>query len=129
MNETDPDIALILAAYAAYARGEIDQAVTALHPKVEWIEPVELPGGGRYVGPAAVAEYLRNSRANWSELVSEPKALRRDGRIIVTHHVHGRLADGAPGNATVADVFTVRDGQIVHMQAYTDPDQALADGS
>ena len=35
----------------------------------------------------------------------------------------GSVADG-----TVADVFTVRDGQVIRMQAYADPAQALGAG-
>ncbi|WP_192809457.1 hypothetical protein [Actinomadura rudentiformis] len=48
---------------------------------MEWIEPDELPNGGRRVGPAAVA---------------------------------------------VADVYTVRDGQVIRMRAYAHLDEAFA---
>jgi ketosteroid isomerase-like protein len=117
----DPDVALIQAAYAAYARGDIEQVTAALHPQVEWIEPAEFPGGGRRVGPAAVAEYLRASRSAWAELSSSATVYRRGRDVVALHHVQGRLADGAQHEMTVADVFTVRDGQVVRMQAYADP--------
>lgn len=125
----DPEMALVLAAYAAYAHGDIDRAVIGLHPQVEWIEPDEFPGGGRRVGPAAVADYLRGARSRWTELESEPVAQRRGDDIVVIHHVHGRLADGTRHEATVADVFTFSGGQVVRMKAYADPAQALADDS
>jgi ketosteroid isomerase-like protein len=124
-DRTDPDVALVLASYAAYARGDIDAAVAPLHPDVEWIEPEEFPGGGRRTGPAAVAEYLRASYALWSELVSEPTAYRRGEEIVVVHHAHGRLVDGTPHDMTVADVFTVRGGRVVRMHAYTDLAEVL----
>lgn len=120
----DPDISLVLDSYRAYAAGDIDRAVAPLHPQVEWIEPEEFPGGGRLVGPAAVADYLRASRAGWSQFSSEPTAHRRGEDIVVLHHVSGTLADGTPHEFTVADVFTVRDGQVVRMQAYADPNEA-----
>jgi ketosteroid isomerase-like protein len=120
----DPDIALIRAAYAAYARGDIDQVVAGLHPQVEWIEPEEFPGGGRRVGPASVAEYLQASWSSWAELHSSATVYRQGDTVVARHHVHGRLADGTPHEATVADVFTIRDGLVVRMQAYADPDQA-----
>ena len=63
MNHPDPEIAAVLTAYAAYARGDSDQAIAGLHLHVEWIEPEQFPDGGRQVGPAAVADYLRNSRS------------------------------------------------------------------
>jgi ketosteroid isomerase-like protein len=122
----DPDLALVLDAYAAFARGDIDGAVAGLHPDVEWIEPDEFPGGGRRHGPAAVADYLRASRSSWAELTSEPTAHRRGEDIVVVHHVRGRRVDGTPAEATVADVYTVRNGQVVRMHAYADPDQVPA---
>jgi ketosteroid isomerase-like protein len=39
--------------------------------------------------------------------------------------VSGRLVDGTPGDVTVADVFTVENGQVVKMTAYADPTEAL----
>jgi ketosteroid isomerase-like protein len=126
MSDPDPEITVVLAAYAAFAHGDIDQAVAGLDPQVEWIEPEEFPYGGRRVGPAAVADYLRRSRAMWADLVSEPAAHRRGDHIVVVHRVHGCLADGTFRDATVADVFTFSDGQVVRMQAYADPAQAFA---
>jgi ketosteroid isomerase-like protein len=126
MNHPDPEIAMVLDAYAAFARGDIDQALVSLHPQVEWIEPEEFPNGGRRVGAAAVADYLRRSRSMWSELVSEPTAHRRGNDIVVIHHLHGHLADGTFRDATVVDVFTFRHGLVVRMQAYADPAQAFA---
>lgn len=132
MSETDSqdtEIALVLSCYAAYAEGDFDRAVAPLHPDVEWIEPEEFLGGGRRQGPQAVAEYLRASWEQWAELVSEPTAYRRGGDIVVVHRVHGRLTDGTEHRMAVADVFTLRDGQVVRMHAYADPDQVPpADG-
>jgi ketosteroid isomerase-like protein len=125
----EPDVALVLKAYAAFACGDIDQAVASLHPEVEWVEPDEFPNGGRRRGPDAVADYLRRSRAMWTELVSEPTPHRRGDDIVIVHHVFGRLVDGTPHDVTVADVFTVRDGLVVRMKAYVDPAEALASGS
>jgi ketosteroid isomerase-like protein len=122
---SDSDVELVLRAYHAFARGDIERAVADLHPDVEWIEPDEFPNGGRRRGPDAVAEYLRESRASWSEMVSEPTAHRRGDKIVVVHHVSGRLVDGTPGDVTVADVFTVENGQVVKMTAYADPTEAL----
>lgn len=117
----DPDVRLVLAAYAAYGRGDIDAAVANLADDVVWIEPDEFPDGGRHDGRAAVHRYLRASYDGWRELHSEPTAARRGDRVVVLHHAHGVLVDGSPGEMTVADVFTVRDGEVVHMQAYADP--------
>jgi ketosteroid isomerase-like protein len=124
----DIDVAMVLAAYAAFAKGDIDAAVANLHPDVEWIEPDEFPNGGRHVGPAAVGNYLRQSRAMWSEFTSTPTAFGRGRRIVVFHHVTGMLQDGAAHENTVADVFTVEDGLVTHLQAYADPADAIQTG-
>jgi ketosteroid isomerase-like protein len=117
----DQDIELVLAAYRAYARGDIDAAVADLADDVVWIEPDEFPNGGRHDGPAAVARYLAASYAAWRTLDSRPTASRRGDRIVVEHHMTGVLLDGTPQEATIADVFTVVDGVVTHMQAYADP--------
>jgi hypothetical protein len=119
--EADPDIQLVLAAYAAFAIGDIDAAVADLSPDVVWIEPDEFPNGGRHVGPQAVAEYLRASRDMWAELRSQPDARRLGARIVVRHRVSGRLVNGEVHDNTVADVFTVEHGKVIAMVAYTDP--------
>ncbi|MGA5822357.1 nuclear transport factor 2 family protein [Kitasatospora sp. NPDC094028] len=124
-DPTDPDVALVLAAYAAYARGDIDGAVADVHSDVEWFEPEEFPNGGARRGRAAVHEYLSASYAMWSEMHSEPVAHRRGEDVVIVHHVHGLLTDGSPLDITVADVFTVRDGQVVRMRAYADPAEVL----
>jgi ketosteroid isomerase-like protein len=121
----EPDVQLVLAAYAAFGRGDIDAAVAGLHPDVDWIEPEEFPNGGAHRGPAAVAGYLQASYEGWRELHSEVTAHRRGERILIVHRVSGVLGDGTPHDATVADVFTVRDGLVVHMIAYGDPAEAF----
>jgi hypothetical protein len=88
-------------------------------------EPDEFPNGGRRVGPAA-AEYLTASRGMWSELTSERVRYRHGDRIVIIHRARGRLADGALHDVTVADVFTVRDGRVVRMHAYSNPEEAFA---
>jgi ketosteroid isomerase-like protein len=121
----DPDVTLILRAYASYARGDIDAAVADLHEDVEWIEPDEFPNGGAHHGREAVAAYLRASHAQWASLTSQPTATRQGNDIVVVHHVHGVLLDGSAQEATVADVYTVVNGAVMRMQAYADPADAV----
>jgi ketosteroid isomerase-like protein len=119
------DVELVLAGYEAYARGDIGAAVASLSPHVEWIEPESFPNGGRLQGRKAVAEYLRLSRERWAELTVEPTPYpRADDVVIVVRH-HGRLRDGDAADVTVADVFKIRDGQVVRMEAFADPKEVL----
>ena len=123
---TDDDVAMVLRAYAAFARGDIGTAVADLAPDVEWVEPDSFPYGGARHGPAEVADYLRASYALWSRFTSRATPHIVGGRIVVVHHVEGVLADGTPNEATVADAFTVADGRVTRMTAYADPADALS---
>jgi ketosteroid isomerase-like protein len=38
-GRSDPDVDMVLKSCQAYARGDIDAAVSPLHREVEWIEP------------------------------------------------------------------------------------------
>jgi ketosteroid isomerase-like protein len=124
--ESDPEIEVVLAAYEAFARGDVAAAVRDMDPEVEWIEPITFPGGGRRIGTAAVAEYLDASRAGWKHLTSDPTATRVGAEIVVVHRIHGNLLDGTPREVEVADVFRFREGRIARMRAYEAPEEAFA---
>jgi ketosteroid isomerase-like protein len=125
-DRADPDVALLLDSYAAFARGDIAAAVAPLHSDVEWVEPEEFPNGGAHHGAAAAAEYLRTGRAMWAEMTSQATPYRRGEQIVIVHHITGRLHGGSAQEMTAAGVYTVQDGQVVRMHAYADPAQALA---
>lgn len=101
----DADVEAARAAYAAFARGDIDAAVADLAVDVEWIEPDEFPDGDRHQGREAVRG-LQRSRAVWRELHSTATVFRRGERVIAHHHVAGTLQNGVTQVVTVADVYT-----------------------
>lgn len=119
------DAELVLASYEAYARGDIEQAVAPLDPDVDWVEPETFPDGGHHRGRGAVARYLRRSRERWAELTVEPVARQRGQDVLVVVRHRGTLLDGNKADVTVADVFTLRDGRVVRMQAFAEPAEAL----
>ncbi len=89
-QEMEHAIAGLRAAYAAFNRGDIDAAVDLLDPHVEWIEPMEFPGGGAYSGIAGAKRYLTQSRAGAAEVISEPERFIPSGDQIVVF-VHARV--------------------------------------
>src|SRR6185437_4705821 len=123
---SDPEIEVVLATYEAFARGDITAAVRDLDPEVEWIPPGTAENSGRRIGPQAVAEYLKASRADWKHVTSDPRAERVGPEIVVVHRLHGNLLDGTPREVETADVFRFREGRIARMRAYTAPEQAFA---
>jgi uncharacterized protein len=126
-----PGLALAIAtlrdAYSAFNQGNIDAAVEGLDAQIEWIEPVEFPGGGTYHGRDGVKHYLTQSRAAWAEVSSEPERFIAAGnRIVVFVHARVRPKGGNKWqDVKLADVYTVRGGKIVEMRAFADRQEAL----
>jgi ketosteroid isomerase-like protein len=114
-------------AYAAFNRGDIDAAVKPFDPQIEWSEPAEFPGGGACHGRDEVKRYLAQSRAPWAEGSSEPEQFIPSGNRIVVF-VHARFRTKGSNewkDVRLADVYTIRDGKIVEMQAFANRQDAL----
>ena len=115
-------------AYEAFSQGDIQSAVNAvdMDPDILWMEPKEFYAGGTYHGRQGVAEYLTKSREPSEKVQSLPEKILEVGdKIVVFVHFQalpkggGQLREGH-----IADVYTVRDGKVVQMQAYSDPEEA-----
>jgi ketosteroid isomerase-like protein len=126
-SETQPMIAALRGAYAAFNRGDIDAAVQPLDAEIEWSEPPEFPGGGTYHGRDGAKRYLTQSRAAWAEVHSEPERFIAAGnRIVVFVHARVRAKDSNEWQEVrLADVYTIRDGKAVQMRAFADRQEAL----
>ncbi|HEV2289149.1 MAG TPA: nuclear transport factor 2 family protein [Candidatus Acidoferrales bacterium] len=120
-------ILAIRGAYAAFNRGDFDAAVASLDPNIDWTEPATFPGGGTYHGRDAVKGYLSQSRSGWTQGTSKPVRLILAGnRIVVFVFVRFRPKGGNDWHeAKIADVYTVRRGKIVQMNAFADRHEAL----
>jgi ketosteroid isomerase-like protein len=117
----------IRAGYAAFnERGEFNPAL--YHPDVEWHNDPDWPGGGVHRGAGAIRRDLDRQREAWGEAHYEPvEIIRLDDRILVLVDVSvtGK-ASGAPVSVEGAHIFTVRDGKVVKVQAFTDRGRARA---
>lgn len=115
-------------AYDAFSRGDIQGAVEAvdLAPDILWIEPEDFYAGGIYRGPQGVAEYLTLSYEASEKVQSEPEEILEVGNkiVILVHFQAWPKGGGQMREGRIADVYTVHDGKIVQMQAYSDPEEA-----
>ncbi|MGZ3582743.1 MAG: nuclear transport factor 2 family protein [Ktedonobacterales bacterium] len=121
-------IAGLRRAYAAFGRGDIQGAIDAVEPAPDilWIEPEEFYAGGTYHGPEGVARYLTLSYSASEKVQSVPEEFLEIGDwiLVLVHFQAWPKGGGQPREGHIADVYTVRDGKIIRMQAYSDPEAA-----
>jgi ketosteroid isomerase-like protein len=125
-SQSEQTVSDLRNAYAAFNRGDIDDALTPLDPQIEWSEPAEFPGGGTYHGLAGVKRYLTQSRAGFEEGGSEPEQFIPAGNKIVVF-VHARVRPKGSKewhDFRLADVYTIRDGKAIEMRAFSDRQEA-----
>jgi len=117
----------IRAAYATFnERGEVEGGL--FHPEIEWHNDPEWPGGGVHHGAEAIRRDLARQREAWGEARYEPvEIIRMDDKILVLVDVRvtGK-ASGAPVSVEGAHIFTLREGMVATVQAFTDRDRAFA---
>jgi ketosteroid isomerase-like protein len=115
-------------AYDAFNRGDIQGAIKAvgLDPDIVWSEPESFYAGGTYHGPEGVARYLTLSYQASEKVQSLPEEIIEVGeKIFVLVHFHAwPKGGGQPREGRIADVYTVQDGKVVQMHAYSDPEEA-----
>ena len=126
-QELERTIAALRGAYAAFNRGDIDAAVVPFDEHIEWSEPTEFPGGGTYHGRDGARRYLSQSRASLAEGTSEPvQFISAGNRMVVFVHAHVRPQGSREWHdIDLADVYTIREGRIVQMQAFANRQEAL----
>jgi hypothetical protein len=109
------DEQLLRAAYAAFNARDIDAALAAMHPNVDWPNGME---GGREHGHEAVRAYWTRQFAAIDSHV-EPLAFSRanDGLIAVDVHQVVRSLDGELlTEGRVRHVYELRDGLVARME-------------
>jgi hypothetical protein len=111
---------LLRRTYAAFNARDVDKAVAAMHPEVDWPNAAD---GGRLCGREAV-------RAYWTRQLAilvpefEPRGFAReeDGRIVVQLDQAVRDHDGTLlFDGQIQHIYTIRDGLIERMDVREAP--------
>ena len=119
MAEPTPhERALIEGAYAAFNARDIDAALGAMHPDVEWPNGME---GGVVIGHAAVRAYWERQWDRIDPSVTPVSITPRpDGRLDVrVHQVVRSLLGETLLDQHVRHVYTVEDGRVRRMEIET----------
>lgn len=128
---SEGNVAVIRAAYDAFARGDGAAVLAAMDPDIVWNEAENFPYADRnpYHGPMAVAEgVFGRIGAEWDHFSLSIEAVLDAGEnVVALGRYRGRYkATGKPLDAQFAHVWWLRDGRVVRFQQYTDTYQAAA---
>lgn len=114
--------------YAGFAKGDMQAVLRPCHPQVEWWEAENFiyADGNPYVGPQAVLEgvFMRLG-AEWESFAVAPQRFLDAGDVIAVHGYYSGTCKRTRRSvrAQFAHFFTLRDGQLVHFQQFTDTAQ------
>jgi ketosteroid isomerase-like protein len=111
-------IDVVRSAYAAYNRGELDEARLHLSPDLEWILPPTALHGEILRGPDELLRMLESEFEAFSRIRRDPLELEQRGdRVVgvVAASICGR-ASGIELEQRARHAFTVRDGLIVRAE-------------
>jgi ketosteroid isomerase-like protein len=120
-------------AFAAFNRGGVDACVSEgiWSPEIIWdATPSGIPGLGTYRGQAEVRRFMEKDWFaafpfdEWEVVVED--MIDAGDQLVIICRQHGRGASsGAVAELELAQVSTMRDGQIVRIDNYLDRAKAL----
>jgi hypothetical protein len=124
---------LVRLIYADWERGDWSSASWA-HPEIEYVM-VDEPGSETHRGLASMADAWRSFLSAWEEYRLEAVEYRPldDERVLVLVHAHGRgktsgvELDRSTRGEGGANLFYIRGGRVVRLDAYFNRAHALAD--
>jgi ketosteroid isomerase-like protein len=126
---SDADVELIERMYHAWNSGDVVALIDVFDAEVE-VRPAlgAFLASTVYRGHDGVAAWYEETYEPWAELYAEPKRFIDAGeRIVVVTALRARVAGGQVDvEAELAQVVTVRDGKIVRLDGYEEPDAAFA---
>jgi hypothetical protein len=110
---TEDQRELICRAYAAFNARDLDAALEATHPDVDWTNAID---GGRLNGREQVREYWTRQFETAVPQVEPEGFSDEDERLVVdVHQVVRDLEGNTLTDQTVQHVYTIRDGLIERM--------------
>jgi ketosteroid isomerase-like protein len=123
------DAAVMRRMYEAWNRGDMAALAEVFDPQVE-VRPAlsAFLASTVYRGHEGVAAWHAETYEPWAELEAEPRRFLDAGeRMVVVVGLRARVAGGQVDvDAEIAHVVTIRDGRIVRLDGYEEPEAALA---
>jgi ketosteroid isomerase-like protein len=120
------NVEIVRRVYDALTRGDLDAAFREMHPDVE-MKFERAPGAGTLRQREAVKGFLEDYLSAFDSMVFEPEELLENGDQIVALVTRRARPRGSSGDMVVRNghIWTVRDGTILSMSSFPDPEKAL----
>jgi ketosteroid isomerase-like protein len=95
-------------------------------PDIEW-DGTNLPDGKVARGHEAILEHTARWAEMWEDWRVEPEQLIDGGgdQVILVFREVGRSASGLQMDERHAELYTLREGKVVHRKGFSDPAEAL----
>jgi ketosteroid isomerase-like protein len=120
------NVEIVRRVYDALNRGDWDAVFRDMHPDVE-VTLQRGPGAGAHRGREVVQGFLQDYIETFESMVFEPEELLEHGDEVVVLLTRRARPKGGSGEMVVRNghIWTVRDGSILSMKSFPDPDHAL----
>ncbi len=117
------NVEIVRKAVAAYARGDLDAALTNADPDIVW-NPVE---EAATQGQDAIRANVERWETDWEDYEATPEEYIDAGdQVLVTIHWSGRgRGSGVEVDIRTYMVYTLRDGKVIRMDEFTERSDAL----
>ncbi len=123
------NVEIVREIYERWGRGDFSAGVERYHPDVTLVLRNAFPDAGTYRGPEAIATYMREdflADLDGAAIAGEEFI---DGGDCVVVRVHQRATgsgSGVPVAMRYFQVWTLRDGAVIRIEATRDRAEALA---
>ena len=123
------NVEVVRESFAAFNRGDLDEALQWMHPEIEWQTHQAFPDAGTYRGRHEVREFWQNWRDAFRgfQLHLEECVPAGKRHVLATFRVSGQGAGSGVGVASPAvfQLGEIQDGQVIWVGMFATDRDAL----
>lgn len=119
------NVDVIRSGYEAFVRGDIPAVLALFAEDARWYSPDELPTGGTFDGPAAIAAFFSGLPAHYDDLRVRPERFLDAGDHVVVEGHHSGVLAGSPFDVGFVHVWTLAGGLVTGLREYMDTGKLL----
>src|ERR1700730_5274510 len=125
---SEANVAVVRGMWEAFIRNDVEAALAAFDPDVEW-DGTNLPDGKISRGREAVLDHAARWAEMWETWEVELEDVIDAGgdRVIAFIRERGRSTAGLDMNERHSELYGIRDGKIAYRKGFSDPDEALVE--